>query len=180
MNLQEQIQICYQHFYIKFCGVQNYLFVPKESEIKSINRITKWFDENYGKFAVGTNMIFDFCAYQFYFYSKPNAIQSKRYIHIGHIIGEKAIERWINKNQNELQKALLWTSQIGVLITDLNEIINYQEPVSFNALEETERKRFHNTEFGLMHCLTLTKGYSKNSEYCKLCKWSVKCREMKV
>lgn len=180
MELNEQIQLCYQNFYIKFCGSNSYLFVPTESNKKTISKFIKWLDTKYGKRSVGINMLFEFFALQFYYYSHPGAIQSKRYIQIGHIIGDKATERWENKNQYDSKDSISWASSIGVLVSDISEVINYTEPkITLNQLEDIERKRFYNTSYGLTTCLTLTSGYQKNNDYCKLCKWSIDCRKMK-
>lgn len=179
MELQEQISVCYQHFYIKFRGAPSFLFVPNDSQVKSINKLIKWFDSYYGKNTTGVNKLFDFFAYQFYYYSKPGALKSRSYLQLGHVVGDKAIERWVSKNSFELEAASAWASDKGIFMSEINDVINYEEnPVSLNFLEETERKRFFNTQYGLSNCLSLTQGYWAKSEYCKLCKFSIDCRKM--
>jgi len=154
--------------------------VPTIQQSKSIDKAVRWFEEYYGKNSVGINVLFDYFAFQFYYYTKPGAIQSKRFVGIGHIIGDKAAERWVNKNHYELQNALKWASEKHILLSEISEVVNFEEnPISISALEEIERRRFFNTQYGLSNCLMLTNGYTKNSEYCVLCKWSIDCRKMK-
>lgn len=179
MNLVEQIKLCYQHFYSHYVNNESYFFVPTDSEIKSIKKFIKWLESEFGKHSVNTNILFDFFAVQFYHYSQPGAIRSKRFVKLSHVIGGKSIERWLEKkNYYGVQDALTWCGENKVYLSDIEDILNFENRISLNQLEDIERKRFLNTEYGLSNCIQLTSGYTAKSDNCKICKYSVECRQI--
>lgn len=180
MNLQEKISVFYQYFYIKYIGNSTYLFIPTNSEIKSIKNFIKWMEEYYGKYSFGFDKTFEYFTYQFCHYSKPEAIKTRRFLKPGHVFSEKSIERFLNKNFYSSNESKEWAFQNGINVNEIEQIINsIENPISINDLEEIERKRFLNTDYGFTNCIQLTSGFKKNSKNCIICKFSIDCRQIK-
>jgi hypothetical protein len=177
MILEEQIYATYQYFYIKYVKNDSYLFVPSESDKKSVKKFVDFLELEFGNGSINSNTLFNFFALQFYHYSQPFSIKSKRFLKIMHVLGEKSIERWQSKNSFIEKEVKKYCSDNEILLSELNEIINHRHSISFNRLEEIERKRFFNTDFGISHCLSVTSGYNRKSEFCDKCKFMVECKK---
>ena len=125
---------------------------------------------------MSVNILFDYFSFQFEHYSHPEAISSKRNCKIGHIIGPKALERWENKWSNYVEKVNVWLDEVKIDKNELEKLIDPTEE-RFD-LEEVERGRFLNKKGGLVNCLSLTSGFNKESNSCKECFFTTKCKEL--
>lgn len=177
MKLEQQIKITYEFFFGKFIGSKSYKFIVNEKTQKTINTFIDYLDFTYGKHSVSINILFNWFSFQFEHYSNPLAISSKRNVKIGHIIGPKAVERWHKKWTNYEEKVNLWLNETKIEKYELEKLIDPIES-SYN-LEEVERMRFLNKKNGLINCLSLTSGFSKESDSCSNCFFVTKCKELR-
>lgn len=180
MQIREQIILFYQVFYIDYLNRQNYLFVPSKQEEKTINKFIQFLEEKYTG-SYNYNLLYNFFSYQFFHYSKKEAIKSRSYLKIGHVVNEKAINRFNSAFDSQKQKGIEYAISRSIFLNDFIEIIDFDKKdvkiSKLNNLNEIERKRFWNTEYGFSHCISLGIEFSVGSPTCFECDFKLECKE---
>lgn len=125
--------------------------------------------------------------FQFIYWSKLELLDERK-VSYTFIIGPKAWERWINRNQDydftilsnkvKGQHSISYIDYSNFLIImDRIKYPNIKTTVPKPTLSESLlRKRFHNTERGLNLCLTSTSLYHPGDKSCILCKQKDTCK----
>jgi hypothetical protein len=86
------------------------------------------------------------------------------------IFGNSAVNRWKKKPEN-------WgffNDQYCKKNNIKTQWIEMKKEINVFEIEETERSRYFNTEFGLLHCSDHVR-YNVNSSFCKRCKYQEIC-----
>jgi len=178
MEANKQIVLFFEKFNKIFQRNEKYTFKELKSTQKNIASFIKKIENIQGKKTIGINFLFNYFSFQFYYYTQPGTLKSKRFLKLGHIINDKAVERWKNKTDKQVNDAIEWSAKNKIYIDDFKVGLDYTKKPDLFYIEEIERKRFFNTEIGLVHCLQLTSGYTEKSETCLKCNFSIECREL--
>jgi len=97
----------------------------------------------------------------------------------GELSGKKAIERYESRNQ-EFDNMIFNTSfqrKYNITKDDFNSIYNKTDEKKPYSIETEYKKKFHNTEKGIIMCNTYTVGFNNNI-YCKICKNKDICKNI--
>ena len=183
MELYEKITLCYQYCYSKVSGNKSFLFSPRGSEVKLINSFCELLEEHYGKDTVDINFLFSFFVFQFEYWHDKETRFGKGRVMLNWVIGPKSFERWCNRHEKWDYFSNEFAREYGINKSDVLEIVNYVEKDGsdkydiFSNIENTERRRFHNTERGFLNCIQLTTMYNNKTKWCILCKNSASCKK---
>jgi len=164
MNLEELLYNNFDLFSKKLsgrtCKVKNEItrFIELLSKQADINSLGEWFAWYY-------------VAYQFEYYSKLKVLMEGSYP-ANWIFGKKALTRWNNRDET------FWLYHVVCFL----QVCEIESPVSFCSQDmgdrfERERKRYFNTDMGLLHCSQFAK-YASNSPTCMICKNKKDCQEL--
>lgn len=128
-------------------------------------------------------IIVDFIVYQIYYY-RDNISADKRW-KITWCFSKKAVERYQRQFQSKNGKAGMryyidrWLSDYRISRDELSAMLTPQQHslqrFVYMESEENVKKRFLNTEFGLMNCNMATTGWSPKSKACQACNDKEKC-----
>jgi hypothetical protein len=100
-------------------------------------------------------------------------------IDLSYIIGKKAIERYELRNQ-EFDGMIFNTKfqkTYNITKYEFNEIYNKSNENKKYNIETEYKKKFYNTDKGIILCNTYTIGYNSNI-YCQICKNKKICKEI--
>lgn len=119
--------------------------------------------------SLGDWFAWNYVAFQFEYYSSLKTKMDGKYP-ANWIFGKKALERWNNKNEDH------WLYYVQIFLSNCG----IEKPVEFCSLDietrfEQERKRFFNTDLGLIHCLQFSR-YSAKSPSCMICENRKDCK----
>ncbi len=120
---------------------------------------------------------FYYICFQFEYYYKKETRFGEKVIMPNWIFGEKAFRRWEGRN-DEYWK--YWTDEFikefSIQRPKIERLGVSKESIEF--FKENERKRWFNTEQGLVHCRELDL-YDPDSNSCKLCMFREVCKNEK-
>ena len=160
----------YELYYSKKYGNSSYKFKPTPKADLLIDKFITYLDNKYNLVCLGQHFITKYFNFQFL---RVKDQQFKRFasknvagrVQIYDIVGAKAIEYWEKRN---IEFDFLIDPYIQVEI-ELPEV---------HISEEIEKKRFYNTERGMVNCLEKTSLYNHKSQLCLLCKKKISCKKL--
>lgn len=161
--LQLKLQECFDFFSIKLSGHSCLI----KNEIKSFQKLLS---KKYDIKTLGDWFCWNYVAFQFEYYSGLRTKMKGKYP-ANWIFGKKALDRWENKNENWQYFVQKFLSEFEITLP----VEYYQDDV--DGMFEQERKRFFNTDRGLLHCLQFAR-YSEKSVSCLICKNKKDCKEL--
>jgi hypothetical protein len=143
----------------------------RHSPSPSTTKIVESFIIKFGEVNIGPNFLWDYMSFQFCYWRDKNYDQRHR-IEVNWILGTKAIERWNNRAENwqYFTQQFLNREQIQ------NTVKKQCNKVSLTESLETERKRYLNSETGLIYCQIEELTYDKDSESCSQCIYKSQCQ----
>ena len=176
----------YTEFFRQVSLNKNFVYKPKNhgllKEQLIICRFIKWLNKEYNQ-QVDINFLIDYFKFQFSHYSGVNTQYGKNVIMLHWIIGQKAIDRW--KNRDVRKKWLVRVklkNEVELKLTQTyNNINKKRKQNKFKDIykyEENDKRRFHNTEKGFQYCLYTTTLYNPLSKLCESCKFNIDCRDI--
>jgi tRNA uridine 5-carbamoylmethylation protein Kti12 len=163
----------YEIIYGHSSGYREYEFNIKKNR-KFFENLLKRLYKKYGA-SLGDQLIWDYLTFQVMVYSDLKTKFGKGKFPVSVIVGEKAIKRWDNKSDGWLHECNLFRKKLGI-IRPVKEI-NTLKSISHKKYKERERKRFYNTDRGLLHCFEL-KLFENFSKECINCKNRGDCKKL--
>lgn len=134
-NIEEFFKI-YNLILVRLYPNSNFVL---ENNFKNREAITKFIE----KFTfVGENFLWDYIVYQFSKYSKVK----DKIVHLNWIIGQKAINRWENRTEQELYWLHSYKEKFGLVKPSIS---NYTMSDDYKDLQ---RELYYNTERGFINC----------------------------
>lgn len=171
------IHYIYELFYKKLYGNEKYIFNPTEKMHNCIFNFIELIDKKYKITTLNIDFYIYYFLFQFDYWlginaeGKYNVSTFSDRINITYILGQKAFERWINRNSNFDYKMYQSTFAHKYNISIINikkHFIENEYPI-LNQAEEIEKRRFYNTDRSLNHCLEKTTLYNHRSRLCIMC-----------
>lgn len=177
MKIKEQTITLYQYFSCKIMRNSSFVFYPTQKQEKQIDNFLDLLHKKYGKHSFSFDKLYEYFLYQFNYWHDKDTRFGRGNIMFDWVIGKKAFERYEEAIEN---KSIYYSTDIldkyFISKDDVVEIVDFEnKPTIFN-LEEVERQRYLNSDYGLFHCLSLTSGYTEKSEFCKICSNKFECQ----
>ena len=122
------------------------------------------FVEKFPKGSLGPWFLWSFISFQFAYWGEKDFNQRKQ-IELNWIIGQKAIDRWDNRNKEWQYFTQLFLNKKGIT----NTLNKNCERISIKDILEKERSLYLNTEAGILHCMMEGLVFNRHSESCKKC-----------
>lgn len=163
----------YEFFYSKKYGNKSYKFIPSPKADKAINNFLSKLDVKYNLITIGDHFLSRYFSFQF---KRVEGQIFKRFagkdvggkVQIYDIIGNKAYEYF---EKRDVKFDYIIEIPVG--------IVKNHEPIELgNNYEELEKKKFFNTEKGLVNCIEKTTLYNHHSSNCILCVNKNTCKEL--
>lgn len=165
------IKQTYENIYSIVSGFQDYEVKLNPTNKKILNSFVKRL-ENEFKGGIDEQFLQTFILYQFLYYDSKKTRLGKGKVYLNWILGEKAIERYKNKNENWFYFVEEYRKYLGISSIAEKEVID-QEKVSLH--KQRERKRFFGSERGWLHCQE-NELFEKYSSECLSCKFKHNCK----
>lgn len=173
----------YTIFYSKIYKNDKYVFVPSEKAEKQIYKFIEFLKSKYGLESIGVNFLITYFVFQFGYWLKLELEEKSNFsdrIQLPFIIGNKAIERWQNRNVN-----FDWTlyqsnfvQQYKISTSQIKDLFKHDQVNITNLAEEKEKKKFFNADKGLLHCIDRTTLFNNRSAICITCKNKDVCKQL--
>lgn len=172
------IRQAYQVFVRKLWGSPNFLYKETDREEACIEAFIKLLGKEYGLESVGRTLIYDYFCFQLNYWKDMDTRFGKK-IPLPWFIGKKAFKRWLENPEEDLWHAHQTADEFEIHI----DLIHTIDLVSVNSLElkqqeETEKRRYHNEDDALAHCLEFTTLYNHRSPECVTCKFKGECKKL--
>ena len=162
----DQIKEIYEEVYRKFSNEKMFeLNMENDRTRKYLLNFYNVFNKQYGE-SVDENLILNFIVLQFRCYEHAKTRFGKNHIYLNWILGKKALSRWERKKDSWLY----WNDEfIKRYNIDRPKQICVNNEEGKNFFNNIERRRFYNTERGLLHCveLDLFDRYNKKCIHCR-------------
>jgi len=156
--MREKVVKLYEYFYQIFSNYRDFEFRPTDRQKKTIDNFLLLLTPSHGE-----EWLFDYFCFQFGRYYTMNTRFGKGKIMLNWVIGKKSLDYYKNASDEEKyygrevkRKFSLKNPLIEVHTTKLTHL-------------DIERKRFYNTDLGLLHCRELDL-YEEKNKYCIMCK----------
>ncbi len=147
--------------------------IPKIGKIQ-LKAIRNFYDFINSQFFVGEQWWFDYFCFQFEYFCEKDTQFGKGKILPNWVFGKQAYERWVNRDDE------FWVYWVDKFIEKYKiERPKIEVGVSRKSIEifrENERKRFFNSDYGLLHCKT-NNLFNLESKLCRICKFNSICNE---
>lgn len=175
----------YEYFYQRKYQSPKYKFKPTSQALSKINEFIQLLDEKYDLHTLGSNFLINYFVFQF---NRVHDQVFKRFagkdvggkVQIYDIIGKKAFQYWTERDTQFdfiLQNSA--NSKIKISIAEIKSLLEEQESrPSILTSEEIEKKRFHNTDRGLVNCIQSTSLFNHQSYYCRMCSFKSVCKNI--
>ena len=172
------VEKCYKVFYIKLSGQELFEFNPSDREKKSLTNFIILLDKKYGIESVSTNIIFDYFTFQLDYWANLDSRFGKK-IPLNWYIGKKAFNRFLNRTEKDLWHAKRTLKKYNININQVQEKkIKDFKALKIRVYEETEKKRFFNTDRGFLNCIESTTLFNHRSLECISCKNKIECKKI--
>lgn len=164
----------YELFYRDFTGNSRYKFNYNKQNLSLVNKFVESLDHRYGD-----DWLFEYFGFQFQIRStqetKIDFMFGKVKIMLSWIIGPKALNNYLKSSDGQKFYGRDYIRKKG--IKNPRKVDQY---LSFENSEmkdyfNRERRRFINTDLGLVHCKDLKLSYDIKSKYCLICKHKKIC-----
>lgn len=171
----------YKFYYSRVSGKNNYIFKMTDSRAKMIENFVIAFKELNQTKLLQETALKKYMEYQFTFWYKKDAKYGKgTSIQIEWIIGDKALERWINLNKKHISYVIRKTLKTDVDLKPkpVKKDSKWNSALlELSRIEEIDKAKFLNEEGGLEYCILTTNMYNHKSPNCMLCNFSTDCKK---
>lgn len=162
---------CYSYFYSKY--IQNRSFKVDRND-KNSKSIEKFIKSNKN---IDLQSLYDYLLFVANFYSHKDILKRKTFLNVQMTFGETNRKRYEEYKQNELY-VKDYSNILGITFFSFSRYVE-KTSESIRSLEDTERKRFKNTNNGFIQCMLYTSGYSDKNIICQTCLFKKVCSEIK-
>jgi len=177
----KQIKQLYEIFYSKACNESYSLDLSSERNKKFIENFFINLDSIVPSEAIGPNLLIDYFAFAFYYYS---SLEMKRNISLNWIIGKKMLKRFFEREEgwNFYVDNFLRENQINkdeLRYKMLESVKDYHyDYLKISLAEEQEKSRCADTPARVYSCLETTTLYNHRSHICILCHQKPFCKQL--
>jgi hypothetical protein len=186
----------YEYFYRKKYNSPKYRFKPTAQAVIRIHKLLTSLHKEYDLNTLGKVFLTNYFIFQFNrthhqvfqrFASRDNqgGIKVGGRIQIYDIVSKQAFEYWVKRDVNFdwLLSSCDFVKEYNISLLDCYYILQGQESllrkqILLSQAEEIEKKRFFNTDRGLINCLEKTSLYNRKSQNCILCKNRTDCKKL--
>jgi hypothetical protein len=166
----EDIIWFYESFYQKKYGNVKYKFTPSEKASQEIEQFLSVLEKRHKLITLGNSYLSRYFTFQFkrlegQVFKRFSSKDKSGKIQIYDVIGKKAISYWESRDTE-------FDFIIERKISRLYTIDNSQ----YNKAEDIEKKRFYNTDKGLVNCIEKTSLFNHRSSICILCTHKIDCK----
>lgn len=163
--MRQKVISLYEYFFqISSCN-PSFEFRPRDRELKMIENFEKKL-----KISYGSDWLFNYFCYQFSRYSTLKTRFGKGIVMLGWVVGDQALNKYKKASEEERYYGEKFKADYN-----LSNIL--EKPLVIRISTEyldRERKRFYNTERGLLHC-TENSLFDKKNSNCMFCKNKQEC-----
>ena len=157
---REKVIRLFEYLYQQTSGSPYFKFKSTERENKMIDNFVYLLPENYGDV-----WLFDFMTFQFSRYYDQNTRFGRGKVMLGWVIGKKALAAFRTATEEQFYYVMKFKE-----ICRVKNILLTPTKVEFSSnYKNDERKRFFNTDRGLLHCTEMNLFEEKN-KICVICK----------
>lgn len=172
------VHYLYELFYKKKYGNEKYLFKPTSAYLKLIDKFLSKLDKKYNIDSIGVNFLLNYFIFQFEYWDNLTISTFSERINLQMILGDKALDRFYNRNSNFDYK--FYESKFiiknDISLSKIKDHFKEQENNLTIKFEEKEKKRFHGTDRGFLNCIEKTTLFNHFSSLCVVCKFKVDCK----
>lgn len=168
----------YELFYRDFTGNRKYKFNYNKQNLTLVKKFIDKLNYNHNE-----DWLFDYFGFQFQVRStqniNPNFMFGKVKVMLGWIIGPKALSTYLKASDEQKYYGREYIINRKIKNPKQERFIPF-ENVELKDYYDRERRRFLNTDLGLVHCKDLGLSYDKRSKYCVTCKNKKLCISVEI
>jgi len=165
--MYEKVIILHEYFTQVVFNNMNFEYKPKISSQSAIKNFVKRLSSSHGD-----DWLFNYFNFHFSRYYKMKTRFEKQFIPINWIAGIKSFNHYKNATNEEKHYAEIFKCDFEIS----NPLIKKNKIIILNStILNVERKRFYNTDRGLLHCKEL-KLYRELNINCMMCKNKNYCK----
>ena len=161
----------YEYFFIKVSGYRNFTFKPKNNDLKTIENFITTIDKEYNLNTLGYNFWFDYFTYAFQQRADQKTRFGKGDIKFNWVIGKKQLEYWKNRGDSYKYFNDLFCEKYGIKRKE-----EQQDKKQLQEFREREKRRYFNTDEGLINCMELGLKFNVKSINCLKCNYRIHCK----
>lgn len=181
MNLYKDTCLLYETLYKQCTQNAKFKYTPNLNDKHLILKFVSWLVKNYQRSQITDSLLIQFFEFQFSHYRGVVTPNGRNSIMLNWVIGNKALDRWQNRNISN-NKIIVWRVHVdGVKLSVFkpkrpHKALLFRFLKQINPLEEQEKERFLNKKVGYLHCRNMTTLYNPKSEICsKRCAYKEYC-----
>lgn len=160
----------------KSINTPKWKYKPNKADFGSFRKFCDYYHEKYRKVNLSEEFLTEYMNKQFewMFYRNEVTEHKLNSVRLTWFFGAKAIARWEGKLAEKAQTHYNKFRKNGLALERKynNSVYDFKAVYPF---EESEKKRYHNTEAGLAWCYENTNMFNRLSEYCATCVHSKDC-----
>lgn len=115
--------------------------------------------------------------FQFYFYRDSVAEYKLNYVRMTWFFGEKSLKRWTDGMSTKGHSAHTNFKKQDLHLKEIQQKSLYNLDKTY-PFEEAEKKRFLNTDAGLIWCYENTTMFHSDSQVCDVCQHKTECKKL--
>jgi len=179
-SFSKAIILLYESLYQQISLKSHYRFFPTKLDKLQICKFIRWVRVN-KRTANNVDFLIAYFEFQFSHYYGVQTKYGKNQIMFNWIIGQKAIQRY---EQRDISKRWLVRLKNKNIKLNLKKVVNqFNKPKikyenKLYNFEENEKKRYYNDPKGLFYCLITTTLYNPMSNLCLNCNNKEECKTL--
>ena len=167
----------YEYFYRDLTGNRKFKFHYSMTNIKLVNSFIKRLDHRHD-----TGWLFDYFGFNFQIRStqdiNPELMGGDVKIMLSWVIGQKVFNFYLKASDEQKFWGREYVRKRGLKNPLISQMLHIENS-EIKSYKDRERKRFFNTDLGLIHCNELEL-YDSKSKFCLTCKNKKVCIEFEI
>lgn len=196
INFKKEIVYMYTKFVRHYAEKPNYNLIYSSANNTLLDNFLLNLSKDYPLENIGSEFLMEYLYFSFSFWKSIEREDFKDFPLFNWVFGKRGYERWRSKNKEwkyfaeknlgQKPKDLVFsikisgksTSKVDKKNSESGFISNYDRKSYrvVNHFEESDKKKFLNTEEGFLNCLEFTSLYNGKSRNCVRCKFSKECK----
>jgi hypothetical protein len=186
-EMYELVKRLYQYMYQLCANYDDYEFTPTDKECVMMKNFLRTLDAKYQLISISHGFLVRYFLFQFNYWHKLKTRFEGR-VMLGWVIGPKALNRWFERDDRgkaDYLTNVYFTNKKGVSYNNILALFqekssNFNKIIELNEIEEREKKRFYNTDRGLLNCMETTFLYNGKSILCLQCIHKSDCKKILI
>lgn len=163
----------FEYFYRKITNNELFSLTYTDKDKKTTQNFIKKVQKKYGD-GIGFDWLFFYFSFQFMYWDEKRTKLGKRRVYFNWIIGNKALKRFIEKDNNQIYFSELFCRQYEIKKGDLIKT-EQKTHTDISKREEEEKERFYGNTEGFLNCIENTTFYNRKSKFCFSCLFKNSC-----